>query len=147
MQIRKARLLISSYIEDLDTSGLPTGEPEKSEAQVLGSIAKRADGSVTLSYEEESEGGKVFCDMLLAEKKVTVLRRGEIESTLVFDEGTIHRSLYTLPPYSFDMEMFTKKIRCSMTDLGGKLELIYIMKVGGAERSCRMKIEAAAEGV
>ncbi len=138
----KVRLNISSSLCDLDAAGVPDGEGESTSTNADGSMSKQKDGSLTVSYEEESESGKILSDIKITDSKITVRRRGAIESTMVFEEGVIHRSLYTLPPYSMDMQIYTKRIRRNMRFGGGELTLIYEMKIGGTTRSCTMKITA-----
>ena len=63
-----------------------------------------------------------------------------LESSFLFEEGAVHTSLYKVPPYTFDAEIRTRKIRSALSEQGGTLELIYNMKIGGAVRATRMKI-------
>lgn len=138
-----ARLNILSTLSDMDASGLPEGDPEKTEISVNGTIRFDSRGDVFISYREDSEGGAIFSDIKISKSKVTVLRRGAIESTLVFEEGIIHRSVYSLPPYKMDMEIITGRIRKNIDDGNLQLTLNYQMKVGGSKRAAVFKITAA----
>ena len=138
----KAKIKILSTLTDLGASGIPEGNPEKSETAVEGNVRYSDSSDVFISYREDTEGGAVFSDIKISESKVTVLRRGAIESTMVFEEGIIHRSVYTLHPYKMDMEIMTKRIRKSISDTGIELNLIYEMKIGGSLRSAVFKISA-----
>ena len=137
-----ARLNIISTLTDLSSAGLPEGEPEKSESFADGKIKFTPSGDIFISYKEDTEGGAVFSDIKISESKVTVLRRGAIESTMVFEEGILHRSVYTLPPYRMDMEIMTRRIRKSISEKSIALSLIYEMKIGGSPRSASFKITA-----
>ena len=137
-----AKLNIISTLTDLNSAGLPEGEPEKSEVCLQGKIKFAESGDVFLSYKEDSEGGAIFSDIKISDVKVTVLRRGAIESTMVFEEGILHRSLYSMPPYRMDMEIMTKRIRRTLSDGVLSLNLIYEMKIGGSARSAMFKINA-----
>lgn len=134
------KLDIFSSLQDVSSSGLAEGEAENTESHCDGIMKRTADGSLFISYEESSENGKIYSDIKITDSKIAVRRRGAIESTLIFEDGVLHKSTYTLPPYTLDMEVFTKKIRRDMHFGKGELTLIYNMNVGGAARSCIMKI-------
>ena len=100
-----------------------------------------------LSYEEASEGGPIKSDVTVTAEHVRVRRTGAIESDFLFVEGETTKSLYKIPPYAFDAEITTKKIRNNLTRGGGKLTIIYDMNVGGAEKNVRMTITLAEGAV
>jgi len=138
--IKEKKFKISSVIENLSQSGLPEGDTERTEITPDGFL-KISDGEIIIMYSESTEGGKVVSDIIIADDTVSVIRRGAVVSDMVFSEGERHNSLYQVPPYSFDTEIYTKKIRNNMTRDGGRLDIFYTMKIGGAEKSVRMKIE------
>ena len=131
---------ISSYIENLDSSGIPEGEVEKTEICPVG-IFRAEGGSLLLSYTEKSEGGEIFSEIAVESGTVTVCRSGAIVSEMRFREGESHRSLYQIPPYSFDTVIYTKKIRNTLSENGGRLDIFYTMSIGGQDKNVRMKIE------
>lgn len=134
----KKRIFIETFIEELDDGGA-VEDSERTEQRAECLVSEDVRG-VTLSYSEDSEGGAVYCDITVAEDAVTVKRSGAIESEFVFSEGLLHTSSYRIPPYSFDAEIYTRKIRKEITRCGGKLSLIYDLKVGGRLSRMRMKI-------
>lgn len=138
--IKEMKFKISSVIENLSLSGLAEGEAERTEINPDGFL-KIGDGETVITYTENTEGGRVASDIIITEDAVRVVRRGAVVSDMVFSEGERHSSLYEVPPYSFDTEIFTKKIRNNMTRDGGRLDIFYTMKIGGAEKLVRMKIE------
>jgi len=138
--IKEKKIKISSVIENLLPSGLSDGEPERSEL-VSDGFLKISDGEYNITCSEMTEGGKVVSDIIITDGSVRVKRVGAIESDMYFEEGYLHKSLYTVPPYSFDAEIRTKKIRNNMTRDGGRVDIFYNMKIGGAEKSVKMKIE------
>lgn len=138
--IKEAEIKISSVIESLDESGLSAGDTEKSESTHTG-YYRIADGGYSVSYTEEVEGAKISSQVkVFSYGGVSVSRTGALESSFLFEEGAVHTSLYKVPPYTFDAEISTRKIRSSLSEEGGTLELIYNMKIGGAVRATRMKI-------
>ncbi len=138
--IKEKKIKMSSVIENLLPSGLTDGEPEKAETSADGFL-KISDGEYTLSYVEITEGGRVCADIFVTESSVRVKRAGAIESDMLFEEGVTHCSLYGVPPYSFDTEIYTRRIRNEITRDGGKIDIFYTMKIGGAEKKVKMRIE------
>ena len=138
--IKEKSFYVGSVIENLTPSGLVDGEPEKTETRPQG-FFKVSEDEFNISYREETEGGPVFCDITVRADGVTVKRRGAVESDMFFSEGQTHKSLYSVPPYAFDAEIFTKKIRNTLGAGGGRLDIFYRMRIGGADKNVRMKIE------
>lgn len=144
--VKVVGLRIFSLHEELGASGLPEGERERTESCATGCLKKAADGALVLSYiEADGENSQVHTSIRIKPDKISVQRRGGIDSIMVFEEGVIHRSVYSLPPYQMDMEILTRRIRQNMSLTGGELQLVYEMKVGGARRSAIFRIEVKAE--
>ena len=74
-----------------------------------------------------------------------VKREGGVEYEFIFREGETTSSLYSVPPYSFDTEIYTGKIRSSLTEEGGEISLLYYMTIGGAKKRTRMKIKVSGQ--
>ena len=136
---------IHSVIDNLTDEGLVSGEPEISISTVDG-FMKIDDDEIFINYAELVEGDRVFTELHVAKDTVTLIRRGALESTLVFRPSEPYKTVYTAAGYSFDMLLTTKKIRSSLSKTGGELQLIYTMNVGGAAKSARMKITAVPKG-
>lgn len=134
-----AKIKIESYIENLDSRGLVEGDGERSVSCPRGKYGY-LDGKAIISYGEESEGGRIESEVQLLGETVRVKRSGAIESIFVFREGECTHSLYKIPPYSFETEIKTRRIRVSLDERGGTLELFYNMKIGGTDKNARMKI-------
>lgn len=135
----KVKVKIGSVIENLDSLGNVEGEREENESKCFGQYFY-SESLTTLSYTERGEGGEVTSLITVSGDEVTVQRRGAIESELKFKEGECYSSLYSIPPYSFDATVSTRKIRLSLGNEGGSVDLFYNMKIGGAEKSARMRI-------
>ena len=91
-----------------------------------------------------TESGSVFSDILIRESgTVTVRRSGAIDSTMHFDINEEFNTVYSLPPYKFDMTVRTEKIKNSLSVFGGTLEIFYGMSVGGAGKRVKMRIEVS----
>lgn len=132
------KINIVSTIDELDDIGL-TESSERTEVSVPVQICE-IGSLLTLSYTEEGEGQR--CDSLISIKgsEITVRRTGSVESEFVFIENEMHKSLYKIPPYSFDAEIFTRKIRNNLTRGIGNLTILYDMTIGGGKKRVNMKI-------
>lgn len=134
----KRYVKIESLIEELDDSGMPL-DSEESKTECECSVTEWGE-SFTASYTERSEGGEANSLISVNAECITVTRTGAIESTFVFREGERTSSLYKIPPYAFDAEIYTKKIRRSLSGTTGDITIFYEMSVGGAKKRVRMKI-------
>ena len=144
-----------SIITDL-AGGLPVGEEEISITTSRGFL-RLSEDELRLSYTENQEGGRVGTELRLTQRRgevctacpdstspryrVELSKRGGIESDMVFAEGESSKTLYRIPPYSFDMELTTDRITSTLTKEGGDLRLRYTMRVGGQDRRVRLNIK------
>lgn len=136
--MKEARIIIDSTVEELDDAGL-TESSDKTHAEAVGTV-KKSGGAVTVSYSQTTEGVTSHSVIEVGADAVTVKRSGDAEYAFVFKEGELTSSLYTVPPYSFDTDIYTRRIRNSLTENGTDLTLIYDMTIGGAKKKTTMKI-------
>ena len=137
----KLTITVNSVIDNLDDAGLPDGDPEINIFTTDGTLTV-GDRGMRLSFEEENEGQKTTSALYLLGEKLLLQKRGAIESDMTFREGEDFTSIYKVGPYSFDMLIRTKRIRSSLSESGGEVQLIYSMNIGGQEKNVRMKISA-----
>ena len=137
--ISEVNIKIESIIENLDNAGLPDGDAEKNVSEATGFL-NFSDNGAMLTYSEDNEGGRALSEIICRDGGVRVCRRGAIESELYFKEGESHSSIYSIPPYKFDATVTARRVRIDLSADGGKIDLLYNMKIGGAEKSTRMKI-------
>lgn len=137
--IKEGRFSVRSRIEDLDENGLGT-EAEEICSESAGFL-RAAEDEMLLTYTEGEGEAKVFSQVLIRGEAVTVNRRGASESTMVLKVGETHTSVYKVPPYAFDMEVEAKRIRNSMTLQGGRIDLFYLMTIGGQARKVRLCVD------
>lgn len=142
--IKEADVKVRSVIDNLDSAGLAEGDSEITESSAVGYLHV-LDGVTLITYVEESEGSRVTTEVKCSGESVRVVRHGSIESDMELTVGSTHESLYAVGPYKFDVAVSAKKIRNSLGADGGRLDLIYDMKIGGAQKSVRMKIEVGVK--
>lgn len=139
MQVKKAHITLSSIIDNLSDTGLPSEDRERAESSAAGTLTV-GEGEALLSFTEEGEGGKTDTRIETVGGSVRVRRHGAIESELLFTEGAAHSSIYGTPPFTFDMRIFTRRIRGGITEEGGRLDIFYDMEIGGAKKSVKMTV-------
>lgn len=137
----KLILTVNSVIDNLSDAGLPDGDPEINIFTTDGTLSV-FDTGYLLRFTEVQEGGEAHTSLYITADNVRLVKSGAITSEMRFSDGEIFNTLYCVGPYSFDMTVRTKKIRNSLTEDGGELQLIYSMNVGGQEKNVRMKISA-----
>ncbi|MBQ2793537.1 MAG: DUF1934 domain-containing protein [Clostridia bacterium] len=137
--IKCVSVTVRSVIDNTE-NGLPVGDPERTVIAAVGSLSDE-DGVLTVRYAEEGEDGQ-RTDVTLVKREggVILSRRGSVVVDLVFEEGKECRTVYSVPPYKFDMTVNTKKIRSTLCGSGGELQLIYDMNVGGQKKRVRLHL-------
>lgn len=136
----KAELTTHSVIDNLTETGLADGDPE---IYITTQPAElRAAGDILhLTYTESEGEARTDCHLTLyPDGKVSLSRRGAVVCDILFDEEEVCNTLYSIPPYKFDMTVSTRRIRSTLTPSGGEVQLLYSMNVGGQDKSVRMKL-------
>lgn len=139
MAEQNIRLLLRSEISDDES-----GERECDERSLPGVLRKRGD-SILLTYAEDSEGGEIRSELLCTEDRIRLRRRGAIRSEILFSEGVVHRSLYEIPPYRFDMTVTTEGMRYVFDGAAGEIDLVYRTEIGSAPRHCRLTLSVTPD--
>ena len=138
MEQRKFFVSVRSLVENLDDFGL-VYDTESDSFTVPCELLARG-GAARLVYDTENEGVKTKTEITASCRGVKLVRHGGIESVMEFNEGSITKTLYRVPPFSFDAEIDTKRIKNSLTECGGTLELSYNLTVGGAKKKMRLSL-------
>ena len=139
--VKKVKLNISSVIENLDDSGLADGDIERDSVSCTGDLISSCQNH-TISYLEKREGGEVRCSISQTPSGITVKRSGAVESEMSFALGKSYKTLYRVPPFSFDMTIETIRLSGNLSENGGEISLLYKMVVGGAAKKVKMRIAA-----
>ena len=137
--IKEGRFSVRSRIEDLDENGL-FSDAEEIKSESAGFL-RAGEDEMLLTYTEGEGEAKVFSQVSIRGDAVTVHRRGASESTMMLRVGEQHTSVYKVPPYAFDMAVEAKRIRNSLTLKGGRLDLFYMMTIGGQARKVRLTVD------
>ena len=137
--IKEGTFTVRSRIEDLDESGLAT-DAEQIENTCAGFL-REGEGELLLTYTEGEGEAKAFSQITVLSDTVIVTRRGASESSIRLKVGEKHTSVYKVAPYAFDMEVEALRIRNNIGIKGGKLDLFYLMTIGGQRRKVRLTLD------
>lgn len=106
------------------------------------------NGCYYVSYKEsELTGlGDTTTTVKIENKKVTVMRFGELETHMIFEEGKKHISYYDMGFGALTVGINTKKIDKKIGESGGRMKIDYSMEINNAvagENALCMDIRAA----
>jgi|InofroStandDraft_1065614.scaffolds.fasta_scaffold10637_4 uncharacterized beta-barrel protein YwiB (DUF1934 family) len=89
------------------------------------------DGVLVLSYEESEltglEGTRTT--LRIEGERVVMLREGELNTQMIFEEGQRHLSLYETPYGTMSIGVRTWSLFVEMDSSGGELEMDYAVEV------------------
>lgn len=106
------------------------------------------NGNYYIKYKEsELTGlGNTTTTVKVEKNKVTVIRFGELETHMIFEEGQKHISYYDMGFGSLTVGISTRKIDKTLSEAGGKLKIDYSMEINNAvagENALYMNIRTA----
>ena len=101
---------------------------------VTGGRLSRDGESYTLSYQESELTGLegTLTTIQVDGEQVTLMRMGEFNSQLVFQEGRRHLSMYNTPYGAMTIGVNTHHLLAQLTDQGGDIEVDYAIEVDHA---------------
>lgn len=104
---------------------------EESVELVTEGLLCRDHDAYTLSYQEsEITGlGGTLTTFQIEKDCVTLMRVGEVNSQMVFQEGRRHLSMYETPYGSLSVGINTRRMRAAIDDRGGEIEIDYNIEI------------------
>ncbi len=105
-------------------------EPEVIELVTEGTLEQTAEGW-KLTYEESELTGLsgVTTTFLVQPGKVTLSRKGPLNSQMVFQEGQFHESLYQMEFGALMITVRASKVQYDIAELGGTIDLTYAIEI------------------
>jgi Uncharacterized protein conserved in bacteria len=105
-------------------------EPDGTELVTGGLMTVTPEGYV-LSYEESELTGMkgTVTTFEIKDGRVYLTRSGTVNSRMVFEEGKQHTSLYETPFGELSVDIRTSRLRQTLTERGGLLEVRYSIAV------------------
>lgn len=106
-------------------------EPDSVELMTEGHLETTVDGGIILTYQESELTGLEGTTTAFEVRgpKVTLTRTGSVNSQMVFEEGKQHTSLYETPFGELAIDVQTSRLRHSLTERGGLMDLRYSISV------------------
>lgn len=107
------------------------GAEEESMELVTEGLLQWDGGAYNLSYQEsEITGlGGTLTTFQIEKDCVTLLRVGEVNSQMVFQEGRRHLSMYDTPYGSLAVGINTRRMRAAIGERGGDIEIDYNIEI------------------
>lgn len=92
---------------------------------------ERDGGMLTLSYQESEVTGLegTLTTFQIEPERVTLMRMGEFNSQMVFEEGRRHLSMYETPYGSMAVGINTRHLLAEMDERGGDIEIDYAIEI------------------
>ena len=108
-------------------------EPDCIELVSAGTFEQTTEG-YTITYQESELTGLEGTTTVLqvSEGQVTLLRQGEVNSVMVFEEGRQHVSVYETPAGTLTISVNTRRLRSALDAQGGDIEIQYSIDVDHA---------------
>ena len=125
--------------------------PDTMELVTKGRLSREGE-SYTLSYQESELTGLegTLTTIQVDGGQVTLLRVGEFNSQLVFQEGRRHLSVYNTPYGAMSVGVHTRHLLAELNDQGGDIEVDYEIEVDHAmagRNIFRINVKEAAIGL
>lgn len=105
--------------------------PEEMELVTSGTLKRNGRGGYTVSYQETELTGLegTTTRLNIDGGRVTLLREGNINSQMVFEEGRRHLSMYETPYGALSIGVNTRRMRSTLGEAGGDLEIDYAIEI------------------
>ena len=125
--------------------------PDTMELVTKGRLS-RVGESYTLSYQESELTGLegTLTTIQVDGEQVTLMRVGEFNSQLVFQEGRRHLSVYNTPYGAMSVGVNTRHLLAELSDRGGDIEVDYFIEIDHAlagRNVFRISVKEAEKGL
>lgn len=89
------------------------------------------DSGYTLTYQESELTGLegTLTTIQVDREQVTLMRVGEVNSQMVFQEGRRHLSMYNTPYGAMAVGVNTRHLLANLNDQGGDIEIDYAIEI------------------
>ena len=105
-------------------------QPDTIELVTEGRLEREGD-HYTLSYQESELTGLegTLTTFQIEPERVTLMRVGEVNSQMVFEEGRRHMSMYNTPYGAMTIGVNTRHLLAELDDRGGEIEIDYAIEI------------------
>ena len=125
-------------------------DPDTMELVTEGRL-EREGNSYTLSYQESELTGLegTLTTFQIEPERITLMRVGEFNSQMVFQEGRRHMSMYNTPYGTMSIGVNTRHLTAQVGESGGDIEIDYAIEIDhtvAGRNVFQIKIKEAAPG-
>lgn len=108
--------------------------PETVELTTAGRLEPDGDQGYNLSYQESEVTGMegTLTTFQIEKDRITLMRLGQFNSQMVFEEGRRHLSMYESPYGTLSVGINTRKMRADLDLRGGTISLAYDIELNHA---------------
>ena len=105
-------------------------EPEVIELVTEG-VMSRENDTWSITYEESELTGLagVTTTFSISPGKITLTRKGALNSQMIFEEGVFHESLYETEFGALMITVCASKANCNLSENGGTIDLTYAIEI------------------
>lgn len=123
--MKNVTLLIRSQEEQ------PNQNPEVIELRTEGVMDCTGDGAYTLVYQESELTGLegTQTTFQIQPDSVALQREGQVNSHILFQDGQRYQTLYHTPYGALEMSVSTQRLRVSIGEDSGELEVVYTIEM------------------
>ena len=109
-------------------------EDETIELVTEGRLEEDGSDGFTLSYQESELTGLegTLTTFQIEKDRITLMRVGEVNSQMVFEEGRRHLSMYNTPYGALSIGVSTRRMRANLGRSGGDIEIDYAIEIDHA---------------
>ena len=109
-------------------------EDETVELVTEGRLEEDGSDGFTLSYQESELTGLegTLTTFQIEKDRITLMRVGEVNSQMVFEEGRRHLSMYNTPYGALSVGVSTRRMRSDLRRDGGSIEIHYAIEIDHA---------------
>ena len=125
--------------------------PETVELTTAGRLEPDGDQGYNLSYQESEVTGMegTLTTFQIEKDRITLMRLGQFNSQMVFEEGRRHLSMYESPYGTLSVGINTRKMRADLDSRGGTISLAYDIELNHAVAGMttfEIQVREAGEG-
>lgn len=94
-------------------------------------ILRQEEGELSLTYLESELTGLegTLTTFQIEPERITLMRVGEFNSQMVFQEGRRHMSMYNTPYGAMTIGVNTRHLLAELDDQGGEIEIDYAIEI------------------
>lgn len=118
-------------IISIKSSQMSEGEKPDTIELVTGGTLLKEEGGYTIVYQESELTGLegTTTRLRVEDGRVVLLREGNVNSQMIFEEGEKHLSMYETPYGALAVGIDTRRVSSSIGDAGGEVRIHYDIEI------------------